>query len=92
MAQNLIIMNTHLKDANNILAQKNLLAFLSSKTFKMIVDDIINEGKIPRVRSCVKMPVGSNLNCNWKGVSIYIDHVGIRNLCSSRTDPMRSSK
>ena len=34
MAQNLIIMNTHLKDADNILAQKNLLVFLSTKTFK----------------------------------------------------------
>ena len=72
MAQNLIIMNTDLTDADNILAQNNLLIFLSSKTFKMIVDDVINDGKIPRGRSCLKMPIRSNLNGNWKrGVDIW---------------------
>ena len=71
MAQTLIIMNTHLKDADNILAQKKSARVFVHKTFKMIVDDIINDGKILQIRSYVKMPVRSILNRNWKGVSIY---------------------
>ena len=71
MTQNLIIINTHLKDADNIPAQKNLLVFLSSKTFKMTVDDIINDKRIPLARSHVKCQLEAIKTVIGKGVAIW---------------------